>query len=137
MALLSHIGVSTDILIAPLGGARERLCEGGLTFSAQFSDSKRLLGAGGRYDSLIQSLTPKKKGKSPKLSTPHGVGFNLNLGLLVDEMCLLYDKATAVVKKSNSKKYHRKMEDDVAAPLDGIWMQKRVCFTSGTGRCMC
>lgn len=112
---LELLGVKSKILVAPLGCAKEKICRGGLTFSYQIEDTRELLAAGGRYDSLLSKFAQQDSAE-PKLT--HAVGFGLAWDVLTEKMISYYVDS---LKRQKGRK-NPAPEDDVP----GIWRAKRV-----------
>lgn len=72
-----RLGVKRKVFFSPLSNYNEHFYQNGIMFQLLFDNKKRdVVGAGGRYDSLVAELRPRI-GIEQHTATAHAVGFNL------------------------------------------------------------
>ncbi|ANZ77111.1 BA75_03673T0 [Komagataella pastoris] len=73
ISLLKHFGVTKKVYIAPLSAYTSSFYQGGLVFQAVYQEKfKSIVAAGGRYDSLVSSVS-----RHSHEIVPRAVGFRL------------------------------------------------------------
>lgn len=108
---MKRFGISRKIYVNPLGTWNDKFYRGGIVFQCIVDSKKRdVFAAGGRYDSLIQSLRPKMRGLGEET---HAVGFNLGWEKLTISM--------SRYQRSFSKSQSKKGEDENI----GTWATRR------------
>lgn len=114
-ALVSYIqgfDVKRKVYISPLASLNDKFFRGSILFQCIFDNKRRdVFAAGGRYDRLIQELSPKLLYSR---SQAHAVGFNLSWDRLSSSMIDYLKTSTRSFTKHN--------EHDV----EGFWRSRRV-----------
>ncbi|KAH8702544.1 anticodon binding domain of tRNAs-domain-containing protein [Talaromyces proteolyticus] len=113
-ALVSYIhgfNVKRKVYISPLGSLNDKFFRGSILFQCLFDNKRRdVFAAGGRYDRLIQELSPKLLYSR---SQAHAVGFNLSWDKLSTSM--------TEYLKTSTKTFIKHIEHDV----ESYWRSRR------------
>lgn len=114
-ALVSYIqgfDVKRKVYISPLASLNDKFFRGSILFQCIFDNKRRdVFAAGGRYDRLIQELSPKLLYSR---SQAHAVGFNLSWDRLSSSM--------TDYLKTSTRNFTKHNEHDV----EGFWRSRRV-----------